>query len=78
MPTVSSLAERFAMTVAPASAWKVEGGRALHKSSHSSTPSTKLGIWRQRNSSDVPKGTCCPQTVTVCTSVLPGVNCRFS
>ena len=22
--------------------------------------------------------TCCPQTVTVCTSVLPGVNCRFS
>ena len=58
LPTVSSLAERFAITVAPASAWKVEGGRALHRSSQISTPSTKLGIWRQRNSREVPKGTC--------------------
>ena len=66
------------MTVAPASAWKVEGGNALHRSSHSSTPSTKLGMDRQRNSSEVPKGTCWPHTVIVSTSVLPGVNWRFS
>ena len=59
-------------------AWKVEGGRALQRSSQISTPSTKLGIWRQRKSSEVPKGTSCPQTVTVSTSVLPGVNWRFS
>ena len=57
---------------------EVEGGRALQRSSQISTPSTKLGIWRQRKSSEVPKGTSCPQTVTVSTSVLPGVNWRFS
>ena len=66
------------MTVAPASVWKVEGGSALHRSSQISTPRTKLGIWRQRKSSEVPNGTSCPQTVTFSTSVLPGVNWRFS
>ena len=66
------------MTVAPASAWKVEGGRALHRSSHSSTPRTNAGICRHRKSSRVPNGASCPQTVTVRSRFSPGVKCRFS
>ncbi len=79
MPTVTSLADRFAITVAPASAAYVLGGNGAQTSSHTSRPSTKPGTFFASNSSLVPKGTVWPSSrIDVDSACAAGANWRFS
>jgi len=63
LPTVTFEAERFASTVAPASAASVPGGTGVHRSSQMSVCSTKPGRWGAAISTSVPNGTRSPRSV---------------
>ncbi len=57
---VIGLPDRFAMTVAPASAASAEGGSGIHMSSQISTPSTRPGTSSAAKRRSVPKGAAIP------------------
>ena len=57
---VIGLPDRFASTVAPASAAVALGGTGTHMSSHISTCRTKLGTSSAANSRSGPNGTSTP------------------
>ena len=83
MPTVSLDPERFSNTVAPASAWKAEGGVGTHRSSQISTPTTAPGSGSPSavalKSRSIPNGTSAPPSRTVGGSVpSAGANRRGS
>ena len=72
-------AERFASTVAPASAASVDGGSGDQRSSQISTWRQKPGRSGVSNSRSVPNGASWPSRVTVSeTASKPEVNWRFS
>ena len=63
LPMVTFEAERLAITVAPASAAKVEGGRGDQTSSQISTARVKPGMSAASNDRSVPKATTSPASV---------------
>ncbi len=76
---VMLLADRLAITVAPASAARVLGGSGTQRSSQISTPSTKPGRSSASNSRSVPNGARVPATAIVSpTRPTPEANCRAS
>ncbi len=64
LPTVMLLADRFASTVAPASAPNVLGGIGTQTSSHSSTCNAKPGRSLAAKTMSLPNGTVCPSSST--------------
>jgi hypothetical protein len=79
LPTVTSLAERFARTVAPASAANVLGGSGTQTSSQTSRCSTNPGTLVASNSSREPNGTVWLQSrIEVDVACAPGANWRRS
>ena len=78
-PTVIGLPDRFASTVAPASAASALGGIGTHMSSHTSTCVAKPGRSEARKIRSGPNGTTCPATVMVPPRrSSPGANHRRS
>ena len=61
---VMGLPDRFASTVAPASANPLEGGTGTNMSSQSSTPMVSPGTSRASKSRSTPKGAARPATST--------------
>ena len=78
LPMVSSLAERLQISVAPAMACRVLGGKGAQRSSQISTASVSAGCVPHWNNRFVPKGTCAPDRSMTPFSAGAGVNCRFS
>ena len=77
-PIVIGLPERFASTVAPASAASADGGTGTHMSSQISTCSTNPGRSSALNSRSGPIGTSTPATSTVPAASSPGATWRRS
>ena len=78
-PIVTLLAERFASTVAPASAAYVDGGIGTHTSSQISTCKAKPGRSLASKIRSLPNGASCPATRTSRPAAAkPEVNCRRS
>ncbi len=59
-PTVIGLPDRFASTLAPASAASLDGGTGTHRSSQTSTCSTNPATSSAANSRSAPNGATCP------------------
>ncbi len=75
---VIGLPDRFASTVAPASAAVALGGTGTHMSSHTSTCRTKLGTSSAANSRSGPNGTSAPARRIVPRWSSPGPTWRRS
>ena len=76
MPTASGDAERLKITFAPLSAMCDEGGTAVQRSSHSSTPNS---VPLTSNVRPAPKSAACPATGIVSSEMpAPDANQRFS
>jgi hypothetical protein len=75
LPITTLDAERFAITVAPASAANEDGGVGTHRSSQISTCRTKPLNPERRNNRSVPNGAVCPASrISLRRAVSPGVN----
>ena len=76
---VIGLPDRFASTVAPASASPLDGGTGTNMSSQISTPTVRPGTSAAANSRSVPNGATCPATsMDRPTMPSPEANCRRS
>src|SRR5205085_2494383 len=73
------LAERLAMTVAPAMLAKVLSGIGTHRSSQISTNTTKLSRSVARNRSEAPRGISRWPSRSTCSTVVccAALKCRF-